>query len=99
MLSHFRQWLAPPVFEADEDRTRKASLLNTVVIASIVATIVIIGGGLLGTSFRRVVYTALGMTLITLIGLRWLLGRGRIGLASAGCSLALSFFTALALAG
>ena len=31
MLSNLRHWLAPPVFEGDEDKTRSATLLNIII--------------------------------------------------------------------
>lgn len=98
MLTPFRQWLAPPVFEADEDKTRRAKLLHTVLITSSLVTLIMIGGGLLGNNSRPATYGVLGITLGTLAGLGWLMRRGQVGLASVGCSLMLSLFTTLALA-
>src|SRR5262245_40699884 len=98
MLTRFRQWLAPPVFENDETKTRKAGLLNSVLVASVAAILTLIGGGLLGKNIRPFALAVLGAALIVLFGLRWLMRRGHIAFTSVACSLALSFFTTLALA-
>jgi len=37
MLHSLRQWLSPPVFEGDEDKTRIAALLNTILWICILA--------------------------------------------------------------
>jgi signal transduction histidine kinase len=40
MLTNIRRWLAPPVFEGDEDKARAAALLNIILWISIAATLV-----------------------------------------------------------
>jgi GAF domain-containing protein len=41
MLTRIRQWLAPPIFEGDEDKTRTARLLNIVLWAELVAMLLV----------------------------------------------------------
>ncbi len=38
MWTRFKQWLAPPKFEGDADKTRVASLLNTILLAVFIIT-------------------------------------------------------------
>lgn len=98
MLTQFRQWLAPPIFEEDEDKTRKAKLLNALLIASGLATLSILIGGFLGNNTRPVAFGVLSLALGAILGLNWLMRRGWVGLASIGCSLVLTICTTLALA-
>ena len=39
MLSNFRRWLAPPVFEGDEDKSRAGTLLNIILWVFIIGSL------------------------------------------------------------
>ena len=39
LISRIRRWAAPPVFPGDEDKTRRASILNTIFLAVMVVSI------------------------------------------------------------
>jgi len=75
------RFLAAPVFEDDEDKTRVANMLNTVslalLVASILGTILILTQGF---SMRSL---SIGLLLVLLeLGVQFLMHRGRVRLAS-----------------
>jgi GAF domain-containing protein len=92
MLSQIRRFLAPPIFEGDEDRTRLAAVLNTL-SWMLVALIVIVGvlgllqvSGLLvilGRDFFSLIFVAAPAVLALLFGaVQFLMRRGRVRPAS-----------------
>lgn len=99
MLTQFKHWLAPPIFAEDKDKTRKANLLNTVLLAMSLAILMILLGALLNSTTRPTTYGALSLALVSVLGMWWLMRRGWVELAGAGISLILSLSTALALMG
>lgn len=48
MFSAIKRWFTPPVFDGDEEKTRLASLLNTIIIIAITLIILISIGDVLG---------------------------------------------------
>ncbi len=83
MWMRIRQFLAPPVFEGDEDKTQTAGLVNTILlavivlisVASLVVVLVLRIYALMGTLY-------LSMMLPMLVAL-WLLRRGHVSGAAA----------------
>ncbi len=43
-----KRWLAPPVFDGDDEKTRLASLINAICVASLLFILLVVVGGLLG---------------------------------------------------
>lgn len=81
MFARIRQFLAPPVFEGDEDKTRTARLLNTLLLA-LLATILFSATALLVTQEVLIGAAAVG-TLFSLVLTALLVMRtGRVALAS-----------------
>jgi signal transduction histidine kinase len=80
LKSRFR-FLASPVFE-DEDKTRVARLLNTILLSMITLVPIIFVGGLIGGNFRPVLYGILVVTWTVNVGLWRLMRRGWLGLVS-----------------
>ena len=58
MLTHIRKWLAPPVFEDDEDKTRTARVLNAILLAML-AYVVFIGSIAVPLVFVEKLYSEL----------------------------------------
>jgi diguanylate cyclase (GGDEF)-like protein/PAS domain S-box-containing protein len=81
MKNRMKQWLAPPVFEGDEEKTHKASLLNAIVITGLVVILLVIFGNLLDrkTPVRNFIIDFL--FLASMLYLRHELYKGRIEFA------------------
>lgn len=81
MIKTVNQWLAPPAFQADEEKTQRAGLLNLVILISLSFTTVSLFAAVFGNSVpaRTIVIVLLWLALL-LQSLRWLhLGRlGRV---------------------
>ncbi len=77
-----RQWIAPPVFEGDPEKTRRAAWLNTALLTLPTLMPVVVVGSLLG---RRVPVAVAGVDLLLLAAslvLRGVMRRGRVTEAS-----------------
>lgn len=48
LVTSIKRWLAPPVFEGAEEKTRQASLINMVCITSLAFTLAVMVGALMG---------------------------------------------------
>lgn len=48
LVTSIKRWLAPPVFEGAEEKTRQASLINMVCITSLAFTLAVMVGALIG---------------------------------------------------
>src|SRR3990172_6680109 len=87
MLKRFRRFLKPPVFE-DEDKTRAARLLNTILVTLTVTLPILIAGALAGRAAGAIVPPAIYVIVTTLWvmvqGLGLLLQRGRVAVAGFG---------------
>jgi signal transduction histidine kinase/ActR/RegA family two-component response regulator len=83
MLTHIRKWLAPPVFEGDEDKTRTARILNKLLV-SIMLFLIFTGGILVPFVFIEKLPSfglVLGMFGAMAVA-HWQMRRGRVRLAS-----------------
>ena len=83
MLTHFRKWLAPPVFDDDEDKTRTAKVLNTLLVIMmlflILGIVIIIPFVFIEKLYNTIFFIALFSALAVA---RWQMRRGRVRLAS-----------------
>jgi diguanylate cyclase (GGDEF)-like protein/PAS domain S-box-containing protein len=83
-INAIRRWLAPPIFEGDEEKTRQAMLINLIGIMCIAFTLVVMAGALFGrnTPTSTLIIDLVACAMI-LQFLRWL-RNGRVTLARAG---------------
>ena len=79
--AQFKRWLAPPVFEGDEEKTWRASLLNAAIIIAMFMLIVIIAGDLVGGRMPPYLYIIDGVMLTIAYLLRSLLFKNKVSLA------------------
>lgn len=82
MNGRLQRWLAPPVFPADETKTRRAGLLNTILWVSITAALCLFIGNLVGGRTPPVVTWANILIVLVCLGLRYWMQKGRVQLAS-----------------
>jgi PAS domain S-box-containing protein len=83
MLTRIQRWLAPPVFEGDEDKTRSARVLNALLIILMVLLIFMVSIYVPFISVEKPFSLALVLVLIfALVVTRWQMQRGRVWLAS-----------------
>jgi PAS domain S-box-containing protein len=83
MVRWFRQWAAPPVFEG-EDKTRRASLLNSILLAVLLALLLGLVGNWLGGRRLPAIYVIHIVGLLLLFSLRYVMRRGQVTLACWG---------------
>jgi PAS domain S-box-containing protein len=88
LRSRIRRWLSPPVFEGDEEKTRVARLLNTVLLSLEVATVALLTTitaiqGIPTTASDTFIPAACVVVIVLLAGLRELARRGHLYAASA----------------
>src|SRR5450830_113180 len=91
-----KRWLAPPVFEGAEEKTRQASLINMVCITSLAFTLAVMVGALIGgkTPISTMIIDLVECA-VTLQFRRWLRS-GRVMLARVGMVIfGLVFITAV----
>jgi GAF domain-containing protein len=81
-MQTLRPFFAPPVFD-DEDKTRVARLLNTILLTLIVLMPIIIVGGLAGGTFPPAVYVIIGGAWGIFIALWFVMRRGWLTVVSA----------------
>jgi GAF domain-containing protein len=84
MLDWLKRITAPPIFEGDEDKTRTASLLNTVLLTVLVLAVVF---SLFSIALSRTLSTVVlliieGVMVLVVLGSRFLMRSGRVRLAS-----------------
>ena len=83
-MNAIKRWLAAPVFEGDEEKTRQASLANMIGIACIAFILIVVAGSLLeGKTPASTLITDFFGSAVILQFLRWLRG-GRVTLARVG---------------
>ena len=91
MMLHLKRWLTPPVFPGDENKTRRASVLNIALIITLPLVTLILVGNVLGDRTPLIVSgTNVAGIIVCLIVWRWM-HQGRVRPASAlliGMSLA-----------
>ena len=78
MKKNLMRYFASPVFEGEEDKTRRAYLLNTIILISIVLVGIIIVGNLIGGNAYPVTYIIDIVFISILFFLRFSLQRGKI---------------------
>ena len=84
MLAHLRRITAPPVFVGDEDQTRLAGLLNTVLLTYALALLALMVGALINPlpwPLLPATLAAIVSNFISILGLQALMRRGRTSLA------------------
>lgn len=96
LVTSIKRWLAPPVFEGAEEKTRQASLINMVCITSLAFTLAVMVGALIGgkTPVSTLIID-LAACAVTLQFRHWLRS-GRVMLARVGMVIfGLVFITAV----
>ncbi|MDD5333967.1 MAG: ATP-binding protein [Rhodoferax sp.] len=84
-MNSIMRWLAPPVFAGDEEKTRQASLINVICVASLVFIWVLVAGSLLTGNIPTtiLIIELFSGSAVILQLLRWL-RIGKVTLARAG---------------
>ncbi len=83
-MTAIANWLAPPVFEGDEEKTRQAMLINVISLMCIAFALVVMAGAVFGgTTPTSTLIIDLFACVMFLQFLRWL-RNGRVALARAG---------------
>jgi PAS domain S-box-containing protein len=82
MLRNFRQWIEPPIFEGDEDKTRAAQVLNTVVLGAM--TLLVLACIAMPLVAVEKLYGSMSVlaTLLLEAVVYWLMRRGHVRFAS-----------------
>lgn len=84
LVTAIKRWMAPPVFEGDEEKTRQASLINMICITCLVFTLAVMAGALLGGKTPvSILIIDLVACAVTLQFRHWL-HNGRVMLARVG---------------
>jgi len=84
MITSIKRWLTPPIFENDDEKTLRASLLNAGAIISLLFSSLVIVGNLLGGRTPTSTILINGLALAVAFWLRHLLHRGEIKTVGAG---------------
>ena len=86
MLKRIRQFFSPPVFPGDEDKTRTAMVLNTLLVTNLLF-LIFLAGVAVPFFFANKLHNLLSILLVLLMTVlaRWLMWRGRVRLASTVC--------------
>lgn len=96
LVTSVRRWLAPPVFEGAEEKTRQASLINMICITCLAFTLAVMAGALIGgkTPVSTLIIDLVACA-VTLQFRHWLRS-GRVMLARVGMVIfGLVFITAI----
>ena len=80
MKKQFRDWLSPPIFEGDEEKTWQAELLNTSSIVTLLIIVLVFVGNIVGGRTPPIVFIIEGGMFILFFLLRFLLYSGEISL-------------------
>jgi CheY-like chemotaxis protein len=88
MMKTILRFFASPVFEGDEDKTRRARLLHIILVAEVYVLLLVLGGTLFamfnqGAELVTDVFVMTGALLLIMLW-RFLMWRGQVSLASAG---------------
>ena len=78
MIDKIMPWLAAPVFEGDEEKTRTAGLLNQAVSASLILTVLVFIGSLIGNNVPASAKVIAGTWFFVLLLSRVLLHSGKV---------------------
>ncbi|MCX6078264.1 MAG: sensor domain-containing diguanylate cyclase [Chloroflexi bacterium] len=84
MITLFRHWLKPPVFDGDPQKTFRASLLNIMLIAALSLTILVTVGNLFDKQTPIQNFFIDFLFLVTILFFRHTVFKGRIKLVSNG---------------
>ncbi|WP_300112408.1 ATP-binding protein [Rhodoferax sp.] len=82
-MSAATRWLAPPVFEGDEAKTQRASLLNGLILLCLSTTLVVIAGGLVGNNTPAGARLVTVVWFVALLLARRMVHAGKLALVSA----------------
>lgn len=84
MLKSFVNWLKPPVFPNEEDKTRSAIILNTLLNTFLVAIFLGLVGVILGadTPRKEITIIIVILTWLFTFSLKWLMRTGHVSMAS-----------------
>lgn len=96
MAAFLRQWLEPPVF-ADEEQNRRARLLNLILLSILLIIPVGVIAALLDDTLPPFIYLLYTCGLVSALGLRMLLQRGRVALAAQGVIILGALYATLAI--
>jgi diguanylate cyclase (GGDEF)-like protein/PAS domain S-box-containing protein len=80
MKARIKQWFAPPVFEGDEEKTRRASFLNVSIHSLMVLLLLTLASMLVGGSMPVNVVASSLLALAIMVFLRHWLHRGKVAL-------------------
>jgi PAS domain S-box-containing protein len=80
MTIEFSRWIAPPVFNGDEEKTWRAGLLNSTIIVAILMIVLGIFGNFIGGRIQTPVYIIEGIMFVLVLLLRFLLFNGKVDL-------------------
>ncbi len=73
MIKAVREWLAPPLFPNDDEKTQRAGLLNLVILISLAFTAISLLAALLGNSVpNRTLRIVIAWLTLLLLSIRWL---------------------------
>lgn len=81
MMNAIRNYLSSPIFPDDEEKTRAASLLNTILL-SLSATILLIFIAMLFSPVSQQRFSFVGAAIFVVVGLEVFMRRGQVKLAS-----------------
>ena len=87
MMRAVKNWLRPPVFDGDGEKTRLASLINAICVASLLFVSLVIVGGLLGGRTPASTQVMNLLLLVILLLFRHWLQSERITLAALGLAI------------
>ena len=73
MMASIKQWFAPPIFEGDEEKTRRARLLNAILIVVLIFMSLVILAELIDKRMPMGIIVANGISVLSAFLLqRWL---------------------------
>ncbi len=97
--NHIQRWFASPVFPGDENKTRRAYVVNYSINVILILALLTMGGGIVGGKTPGLVILIDGLILLGCLSLRFWLQRGDVALVSVGmtaiCFVGLFFASAM----
>jgi len=81
MLKQIKLWFSAPVFEGDQEKTWRASLLHAAIVTCLLVVILVVVGNLVGGRTPMAVFIVDGIMLVVLALIRGVLMRGKVSLA------------------
>jgi diguanylate cyclase (GGDEF)-like protein/PAS domain S-box-containing protein len=86
-MAAFKRWLAAPVFEGDEEKTRRAALVNSILLGTGLFLCLLIAGVLLGSNTPKNIVLIDAVMLVLVVLLRRALFAGKVDGAALGLSM------------